>query len=144
MYYLPPILTKQADIPTFSPSTNLPPCLKVVVPTFLTKHAYILTFSPFYKLTSANFKAMKTQNSFFTIPYEFSSHQKIYLFSPNGIKVDLILMITEDIGPPCIPTLPPPQDCTNHKYQCGLCHWPKCEPQNMETQHVNIVLRCMY
>jgi hypothetical protein len=80
-----------------------------VVPTFLTKHAYILTFSPFYKLTSAKFKAMKAQNSFLIIAYEFSSHQKIDLVSPNGSKVDLILMITEDIGPPCVRPLPAPK-----------------------------------
>jgi hypothetical protein len=54
---------------------------------------------------------MKTQNSFFTIAYEFSCHQKIYLVSPNGSKVDLILMITEDIGPACVPPSPSaPQD----------------------------------
>ncbi len=53
---------------------------------------------------------MKTQNSFFTIAYEFSSNQKIYLVSPNGSKVDLILMITEDIGPACVPPPSAPQD----------------------------------
>ncbi len=116
----PPALPSRPTYLHFPPSTNLPPCLKVV-PTFLTKHAYILSFSPFYKLTSAKFKAIKTQNSFFTIAYEFSSDQKIHLVSPNGSKVDLILMITEDIGPP--PCNPPPfrtprwtLKCTNHEY----------------------------